>query len=172
MKIMKLSDIKIKDSFASSNPQIRKVEECRNYWNENHKQDRYLVINHKNELIDGYIQYLVLKENNVSDAIIQHSECKRKQYKRIKTREYSVPEYRINETAYIYGIHPNSKSKKERVWRVPASWKGWENDILPGDRIMVNTKRGIQPIIVTKIDWSDTCPVDMPVRKVCRKISK
>ena len=65
MKTMKLSDIKIKDSFANSNPQIRKIEECRNYWNENHEQDRYLVVNHKDELIDGYIQYLILKENNV-----------------------------------------------------------------------------------------------------------
>lgn len=169
MKTMKLSDIKIKDSFASSNPQIRKVQECRNYWNENHEQDRYVVVNHKNELIDGYIQYLVLKENNVSDAIIQNSEHKRKRYNRIRMKEYGLPKYRTNETAYIYGIHPNSKSKKERVWRVPASWKGWENDILPGDRILVNTKRGIKPIIVTKIEWSDKCPVDMKVRKVARK---
>ena len=169
MKTMKLSDIKIKDSFASSNPQIRKVQECRNYWNENHEQDRYVVVNHKNELIDGYIQYLVLKENNVSDAIIQNSEHKRKRYNRIRTKEYGMVKYRTNETVYIYGIHPNSKSKKERVWRVPASWKGWENDILPGDRIWVNTKYGIKPIIVTKIEWSDKCPVDMKVRKVARK---
>lgn len=172
MKTMKLSDIKIKESFANSNPQSRKVEECRHYWNENHEQDRYLVVNHKNELIDGYIQYLVLKENKVSNVIIQYSEYKRKRYNRLKTRGYEIPKYRTNETAYIYGIHPNSKSTKERVWRVPASWKGWESDILPGDRILVNTKRGIKSIIVTKIEWSDKCPVDMPVRKVSRKIGK
>ena len=52
MKTMKLSDIKIKDSFANSNPQNRKMEECRHHWDENHEQDRYLVVNHKNELID------------------------------------------------------------------------------------------------------------------------
>ena len=169
MKTMKLSDIKIKDSFANSNPQIRKVEECRHHWDENHEQDRYLVVNHKNELIDGYIQYLILKENNVSDAIIQNSERKRKRYNRIRTKEFEVPKYRTNETVYIYGIHAHSKSKKERVWRVPTSWKGWENDLLPGDRIWVNTKYGIKPIIVTKIEWSDKCPVDMKVRKVAKK---
>ena len=140
MKTMKLSDIKIKDSYANSNPQNRKMEECRHHWDENHEQDRYLVVNHKNELIDGYIQYLILKENNVSDAIIQNSERKRKRYNRIRTKEFEVPKYRTNETVYIYGIHAHSNSKKERVWRVPTSWKGWENDLLPGDRILVNTK--------------------------------
>ena len=34
------------------------------------------------------------------------------------------------------------------------------------------TNSSIKPIIVTKIDWSDKCPVDMPVRKVSRKIGK
>ena len=169
MKTMKLSDIKIKDSFANSNPQNRKMEECRNYWNENYEQDRYLVVNHKNELVDGYIQYLILKENNVSDAIIQNSERKRKRYNRIRTKEFEVPKYRTNETVYIYGIHPNSKSKKERVWRVPISWKGWENDLLPGDRIWVNTKYGIKPIIITRIEWLDECPVNMKVKKVYTK---
>ena len=170
MKTMKLSDIKIKDSFANSNPQNRKMEECRHHWDENHEQDRYLVVNHKNELIDGYIQYLILKENNVSDAIIQNSERKRKRYNRIRTKEFEVPKYRTNETVYIYGIHPHSKSKKERVWRVPTSWKGWENDFLPGDRILVNTKYGVKPVIITRIEWLDECPVNMRIKKVYKKV--
>ena len=64
MRRMKLSDIKISEAFANSIPSNKKLNECRNNWNQWNRQDRYIVVNRENELIDGYIQYLVLKENN------------------------------------------------------------------------------------------------------------
>lgn len=166
MKI-KLSDIKIKDSFAQTTPKESKMEECRSHWNNFHEQDRYIIVNRDNELIDGYVQYLVLKENGIDEAVIKKSGHKSKSWNRIRK---IVPDYRNKTTTYVYGIHPNSKSLKERVWRIPNSWVGCEEDLLPGDKIFVHTKRGIQPIIITRFEWLDECPVDMRVRKVYRKV--
>ena len=58
---MNLADIKILSNFAKSTPRRKKYCKCAIYWIENHRQDRYLVINEDRYLIDGYIQYLVLK---------------------------------------------------------------------------------------------------------------
>ncbi len=68
---MKLSDIKIKESFAITTPNEEKMRECRNNWNIYHRQDRYIVINANRELIDGYIMYLVFKENGMEEADIK-----------------------------------------------------------------------------------------------------
>ena len=167
---MRLSDIKISKSFAITTPKEEKMSVCRDFWNNNHKQIKNIVVNKDNILVDGYVQYLILKENNVENADVVKLGRKKvfinREHKR--TREYVEPSYKRETTTYIFGIHPKSRIK-EYVWRVPTSWKGWENDLLPGDRIWVNTKYGIKPIIVTKIEWSDKCPVDMKVRKVARK---
>ncbi len=80
---MKLSDIKIKDSFAITTPKEEKMEECRNNWSTYHKQDRYIVINNDNELIDGYIMYLVLKENDMEEANVKISnKCKKRWHRK------------------------------------------------------------------------------------------
>lgn len=71
MKTMKLSDIRIKDSYTATTPRKEKMKECRDFWNENHKQDRYIVVNHDGVLVDGYIQYLILKENGIADAFVK-----------------------------------------------------------------------------------------------------
>ena len=80
------------------------------------------------------------------------------------------PNYIEKDTTYIYGIHPNDKTNKERVWRVPNNWNGWENDLLPGDKIIVTTKFGSAPIIITRIECLDKCPVDIPVKRVVAKV--
>ena len=49
---MKLSEIKISNAFASTTPREDKVKVCRNYWEENHEQDRDIVVNKNNMLID------------------------------------------------------------------------------------------------------------------------
>ena len=35
--------------------------------------------------------------------------------------------------------------------------------------IWVNTKYGLRKIVITKIEWLEKCPVDMPVKRVCDK---
>ena len=57
------------------------------------------------------------------------------------------------------------------MWRVPKSWSelGWEDGLNIGDEILVTTKFGIKPVVVTKIEISDKCPVDFRVKKVVRR---
>lgn len=167
MKTMKLSDIKIRDSFLHSVPSQAKIDKYVSYWNENHKQLKPIVVDHDYVLRDGYIQYLVLKDNNVEEAEIKTVKKRRRNVYRPNNKTNAT--YRNQMTAYIYGIHPNSGDTKERVWRVPESWTDWESNILPGDKIFVRTKFGIAPIIVTKIKWLGECPVDLPVKKVYKK---
>ncbi|MCM1235442.1 MAG: hypothetical protein NC489_35530 [Ruminococcus flavefaciens] len=159
MKHIKLSDIKIKESFANSVPNEEKMEQCRQFWNTYHKQDRLIMLNNMHTLVDGYIQYLVLKENNVDEAEV----C----FVNSKTNNT----YRERETTYIYGIHLNSRSKKEIVWRIPDGW-GHErcNELDVGDRMLVKTKYGLAPIKITKIERLSKCPVEIPVKTVVRKL--
>lgn len=177
MKYMRLVDIKIKDSFADSIPKEDKINVCRQHWDKTHEQDRYIVINRDNFLIDGYIQYLVLKENDINVAEVQISNKKKKKWtrknKQSKIQKLNKTNYRENRTTYIYGVHPNSKSIKERVWRVPNSWwNGWINSLNIGDMMLVHTKNGLAPIKITKIERLSKCPVDMPVKTVVRKLRK
>lgn len=172
MRYMKLSDIKIKDSFLATTPKQEKMDECRNHWEQYHRQDRYIVVDKNNELIDGYIQYLILKENCVNEAEVKISNKRKKRWIRKNTYDWTAPHYRQQKTTYIFGIHLNSKCTREFVWRVPDSWIGWESDLLPGDEILVCTKHGIAPIAITRIEWLDKCPIDIPVKKVYRKMVK
>ena len=166
---MKLSEIKISNAFASTTPREDKVNVCRNYWEENHEQDRDIVVNKNNVLIDGYIQYLVLKENGIDEVFVKKLGKKRIHKHVKKDRAYKEPTYKNSTTTYIRGVHLNRRTNKEYIWRVPNSWKGWENDLLPGDVILVRTQYGVKPIVITNIEWRDKCPVDMRVRKVYRK---
>lgn len=65
MKRVALSDIIINEPFASSKPRNGKMNRIRNYYSEYGCVDKPIIVNHRNILLDGYIRYLVLKENNV-----------------------------------------------------------------------------------------------------------
>ena len=82
MRRMKLSDIKISEAFANSIPSNKKLNECRNNWNQWNRQDRYIVVNSYNVLIDGYVMYLVLKENNVEEVEVKISTKRKKRWYR------------------------------------------------------------------------------------------
>ena len=150
IKFMKISEIKITDAFKSSCPNEIKVNKCRDYWEKHHKQSKMIVLSKNNVLVDGYIQYLILKEKGVKIAEVEQPECQ---------KEW---------TTYIYGIHQEGIGK-EYVWKVPKSWTGWKNDILPGDKILVETKYGVREIIVTKIEWLEKRPVNRRIRNVYKK---
>jgi len=167
---MKLSDIKIKESFATTTPSEKKMNECRNNWNIYHRQDRYIVVNDDNELIDGYIQYLVLKENGIEEADIKISDRRKRRWYRKNVKDWTAPHYRNEETTYIYGVHPNSNCTKTFIWRVPKSWIWFAKNVQVGDCILCETKFGISPVIVTKIEVLDKCPVDFVVKRVAGKV--
>lgn len=163
----KLSEIKIKESYANTTPIESKMQECRNYWKDNKKQDRYVVVNHEGYLVDGYIQYLVLKENNIEEAEIKISHCKKRRWHR-KDSEPTIA-YRTEPTTYIYGTHPNSNCNKEFMWRIPKSNTWMAENIQIGDTVLCGTKFGVAPIIVTKIETLDKCPTELVVKKVVGK---
>ena len=141
------------------------MEKCRDYWEENHKQDRNIVVDENNILTDGYIQYLVLKENNIDIADIQRIKCK-------EFNNRKCLSYRNTDTLYIYGTHVKSRSEQERIWRVPDSQKNWWlSNVSVGDIVSVETKYGKKAIIVTDIRQLNRCPVDMIVKKVIDKIA-
>lgn len=168
-RIIKLSEIKISPSFAETMPKEEKMEECRKNYINHGKQDRYIVIDHTNTLIDGYIMYLVLKENNVDEAKIKISDRRKKRWKRINTKDWIIPHYKTEMTTYVYGVHPNSKCEKEFVWRIPKAWTGFEEKVEVGDSVLCGTKFGVSLVIVTKVEMLEQCPIDIPVKRVVSK---
>ncbi len=169
MRRMKLSDIKISEAFANSIPNEEKMNECRNNWNKWHNQDRYIVVNTGNVLIDGYIMYLVLKENNVEEVEIKISNRRKECWHRKNAEDCNIPNYMNDTTTYVYGVHPNSKNSKIYMWRIPKSWTNWADNIQIGDTVMCSTKNGYAPVVVSKIEILDECPIDIPIKKVCGK---
>lgn len=169
MRRMKLSDIRISDSFANTTPREEKMNECRENWKNFHRQDRYIVVNTYGVLIDGYIQYLVLKENDVEDAQIKISNHRKKRWYRKNTYDWGFSHYRKEYTTYVYGVHLNSFDNKEYIWRVPKSWKWFAENVQVCDKILCNTKYGVAPVVVTRVMVNDKCPVYFKVKKVASK---
>ena len=169
MRRMKMSDIKISDAFANSIPSEYKMNECRNNWNQWNRQDRYIVVNPDNVLIDGYIQYLILMEHKEKYAEVKISNRRKKRWERKNTKDWVSPRYKNNSTTYIFGRHINSKDERIYTWRVPESWTGFADNIQIGDTVLCATKFGYAPVIVSKIEILDKCPIDIPVKKVCSK---
>ena len=63
MKKIRMSDIIITEAFANSHPSDEKVQKYRKEFAKTGKQSKFLVINKYNVLIDGYIQYLILRRD-------------------------------------------------------------------------------------------------------------
>lgn len=166
---MKLSDIKISESFANTTPSEEKMNECRYNWRFYKKQDRYIVIDHNNVLIDGYIMFLVLMEHKEEYAEVKFSNRRKKRWERKNIKDWVTPRYKDNPTTYIFGTHPNSKDERIYTWRVPESWTGFADNIQIGDTILCATKFGFSPVIVNRIEVLDKPPIDLPIKKVCRK---
>lgn len=173
---MKLSEIMIPESFESSVPSLYKYEKCCRYYKETGNQDRYIVVNENNVLVDGYIMYLVLKSHDVEycDAkrlTLKHkyTDRQRARYRRIIPLE-KVISYKNKPTVYIYGKHPNGIIDKEYVWRLPKSKENMYGVLLPGDLIYCSTKNGIAPVIVTRIEKRDSWDTELKVKVVCSRI--
>ena len=156
MKKIKMSDIIITEAFANSHPLEEKVQKYRKKFAKTGKQSKFLVINKYNVLIDGYIQYLILKENGIEEA----------EY--IRSSRKNVENYRNEMTTYIYGKHENSNCDKEFMWRVPKSMTWFAENVQVGDSILCQTKFGIAPVIVTKVEVLEKCPVDFRVKRVAK----
>lgn len=70
-RVVKISEIRIKGLFKNSVPNDYKLAQCREYWNQHGFYLHDIIVNDKGYLVDGYIQYLVLKESGVEDAVVK-----------------------------------------------------------------------------------------------------
>ena len=172
-RAVNISQIRIKGSFKNSVPNDYKLAQCREYWSKHGFYLHDIIVNDKGQLVDGYIQYLVLRENNIKDVVVKGFDKKihkRNKSKVRKGNKKKVKSYRDTETLYVFGVHPGRS--KERVWRVPTKFqKEWESILNVGDTVLVKTKRGKAPIKVTRIERLSECPVDLPVKKIVKKIT-
>lgn len=172
-RVMKLSDIRIKGSFKNSIPNDYKLAQCREYWDQHGFYLHDIVVNNKDYLVNGYIQYLLLKENGIQDVVVKDFDKKVYKRRKLKVRKNSNKKsksYRDMETLYVFGIYPGRT--KERVWRVSNKFqKEWECILSVGDTVFAKTKYGNAPIIVTRIERLSECPVDMPVKRIAKKIT-
>ena len=66
---MEMSNIKVSTEFAESHPSEFKVKKYRNFWNRYKRQRKSIVLDDNGVIVDGYIQYLILKENGVKGKL-------------------------------------------------------------------------------------------------------
>ena len=147
---LKLKDIIIKDSFLKTTPSNVKLNKCRDFYKEFGRTDKCILVDRNNVLLDNYIRYLVLKENNVETVVVN------------KLRD----NYSETNTFYVFGRHPCSK--KEYVWKLPHNKLNDAENYKIGNRALVKTRYGVKEIIITKTLQSSTPPVKTPIRKVIK----
>lgn len=153
---MKLSDIKISEDYAATLPRERKMSACRDYWDRYHLQDRDIVIDRNHVLVDGYIMYLVLQEKNERNASV-----------RVLGWEWKHNQPKKDKITYVYAVHPNSKTHKEYIWRVPKSWGSkFAETLAPGDIIRCCTVEGVKPVIVKRVVRSEKPPIGLRINRV------
>lgn len=150
---IKIEDIIIQKRFKAKNPGKAKVKECQKYFEKYGKVDKTILVNKENVLLDNYIRYLILLENNI---------------KEIEVEEIDTSHY-YPRTTYVYGLHP--VKNKEYVWRLPYK-ADFADKIIPGSKVLVNTKHGVQKIEVTRVETLDIPPINLPIKKVVRCISE
>lgn len=121
--------IKVPRKFSGSHPNEDKMNACRAYYRENHKLDRDIVVDENMQLKDGYIGYLILKENNVSVVGVKQTESGR--------------------TTLVYGVHPGAE--KEYCWKVVDDTEDRLN-LNVGSHAIVRTKFGDEEILITRIE--------------------
>lgn len=160
---MKISfkNIKVSSWFENSVPREEKLVECREYYNTYGKLDREIVIDFDGYIIDGYIGYLILKENEYSGKIRVKQSAKRK--KKWYRKGVNVS-YKNISTIYVFGKH--HEDGKEFVWRVPEAKRELVSELTIGNEIAVATKYGTKTVVITRIQELSECPVDGYIKKV------
>lgn len=143
MKI-NFKDIKIPNIFLQHPPKEYKLKEEREYYASYNDITHKLVVNKSGILLDGYISYLVLKENNFSGEL--------------------EVEQRKNKTIYAYAKHPGVD--KEFVWKVPSSLCRTVKNLESGKMINVETKDGVQQVEFCRYESRDTKPRKGYIKKV------
>ena len=153
-KHIKVSDILITDDFKASVPSTHKVDQCRKFFDKYQKIDKKILLDSDNRLLDGYIRYLVLIENNV-------------EYTTVNVLNEN---YYGNETFYIFGKHPHSI--KEYVWRLSPEELTNKDKYSIGKKVLVKTKKGTKVIEITRTLLTSTPPTKSYIRKAIKLLDE
>ncbi len=140
------NDIVINEAFKTTHPSEKKMQKCREAYNKG-ELDRDIVINSKNVLVDGYVLYCVMKEDNYKG----HVEVKQ------NSKFINTP------TTYIFGRHLG-QDNKERCWYINMSYDKVKDKV--GEIADVMTKHGISSIKITRIERLNNPPVEGVIRRV------
>lgn len=158
-KVIPIDEIIVTDAFRNSKPSDEKMKKHRTYWNQHHTQQKFITLNERNILTDGYIQYLILKENNIKWAGVEI-------VKKKNPFTITYNDYEHENTVYVFGKHINSRSKNEYVWRIPKKKTRLAKKVQVGDIVMCNTKYGKAPVQITNIKVLSSPPIEMEIKTV------
>ena len=127
-----ISDIIIPDEFMDTTPKNSKVERIREYFNTYNTIDEPITISYSNVLMDGYIRYLIAKENNMQSipCIISDKNFRPKR-----------------PCKYIVGKFDNGS---EYIWKIRNKL-----DVNVGDKVLVANKNGRAVVSVVKVFYSN-----------------
>lgn len=142
--VINFEDIIISPKFAATPPAEAKIKKCHEAYS-NGILDRELVINKDNVLVDGYVLYCVMKESKYKGEVNV-----------VINRFHGIP------TTYVFGKHPGDD--KERVWYINMSYDKVKHKV--GQIASVQTRKGDQPITVTRVKRLKNPPVQGLIRKV------
>ena len=67
--LMKVSDIKVTSAFRRTTPRSYKMDACREYYKQNGRIDKPIIVSRSGYVLDGYIRYLILKEKKIDYSI-------------------------------------------------------------------------------------------------------
>jgi len=162
-----LNNVIIHPAFERRYPSSAKMSACRKFFEEHGYIDREIVISPDNILIDGYVGYLVLLENGITQHAVKVSKEIPDWLKMRKSKEKTDEnnKYRHEETVYVYGTH--SGNTKEYVWRIAENTKN-AGKIAVGSSVIVRTRKGECMVTVTKIVKLPEPPTKGVVKKVLR----
>lgn len=125
-KIIKLDKIIIADTFLNTAPSEKKVNAVRNYYKQHGEFDKPIVLSKNNILLDGYIRYIVAKENGLQEI----------EYATVMPKEQEQQTNNQNRTiTLIKGKFPDND--KEYIWRLPFNK---DVNVEIGDTAIVNVK--------------------------------
>jgi len=140
---MKISDIKVSSAFRNSTPKAEKLDACRQFYAENGRLDRDIVVDEKNYIRDGYVALCVLREAGVTEVDV----------------------VRLDNRIYVFGRH--NTCPKEYCWKITKKTKDLEH-LKIGNKVVVATKHGNAVALVTNIVKASKPPVNFKVKDVIK----
>lgn len=137
---MKVSDIKVTSAFRRTTPRAYKMDACREYYKQNGRIDKPIIVSRSGYVLDGYIRYLILKENNVEETDVV-----------VAGGKLNAPKVKT----YVFGRHQGSD--KEYCWVINKNTAGLEN-LKIGNKALVRSSGCKTIITITRVEYLENPP--------------